>query len=609
MKLTDYLAQFLTAQKIKHVFLVTGGACAHIVDSLGKHPRIGYVCTQHEQAAAMAAEAYSRVTKNLGAAVATSGPGATNLITGICCAWFDSIPTLFITGQVNTHETKGKRKIRQLGFQETDIVDIVRPITKFAQLITDPSQIRYVLEKAVYLARSGRPGPVLIDIPLNVQHAEINPAKLKRFSPREIEQPRNVRRLRVQAAKAIQLLGKASRPIILAGGGIKLGRAEGLFRNLIDKIKIPVVASWSGIDVLAHTHPAYVGQIGVYGGRAANFAIQNSDLLLAIGSRLDTRQTGGQPQTFAREATKVVVDIDRAELTKNWVKPDLAIEADANDFIAELLRELPRLKRPDITPWVKRCRTWKQRYPAVLPAWHQQQGSVNSYVFIKTLAEELKSSDVIITDIGGVSTWTLQAFTVKPKQMLFSAMGHGPMGYALPASIGAWFAAPRRRIVCIAGDGGFQLNLQELQTVAKYRVPVKIFILNNASYGIIKQFQETYFGGRYEATSKRYGYSCPDFVKVAKAYGLTSERIRNHDEMRTKISRVLHAKGPALCDVQIAQDQKLIPKLIAHRTKDGRYISKPIEDQTPFLPRKEFLANMIVKPVDETPAPKASEIH
>ncbi|MBI2625529.1 thiamine pyrophosphate-binding protein [Candidatus Parcubacteria bacterium] len=612
MKLSDYLAQFLVEQKVKHVFLVTGGAAAHIVDSLGRNPKIAYICPQHEQSAAMAADAYSRITKNIGVAVATSGPGATNLITGICCAWFDSIPILCITGQVNTHEMAGpKRKVRQYGFQETDVVGIVRPITKFAELVTDPKEIRYVLEKAVYLAKSGRPGPVLVDLPLNVQHADINPKTLRRFNPRELHEPKpNAAKLRTQVRRMIHMLGKAKRPVILAGGGIRLAYARPEFRKLMAKLRVPVVASWSGIDALAHSHPMYVGQLGVYGARGANFTAQNTDLIIAIGSRLDSRQTGGQHHTFAREAKRVGVDIDPGEIFKqDGVKAHLAIVSDAKLFLEEFLRQLPRVKLQDLPVWHARCRNWKKRYPAVWPEWYHQKGSVNSYVFVEALARAAGNDDIAIVDEGGNLTWTMQAWHVKPGQMLFSALGNSPMGYAFPAAIGAWFAAPQRRIICIDGDGGFQVNIQELQTVAYHKIPLKIFILNNRVYGILKQFQETYFKARYEASTPEHGYSCPDFVNIAKAYGIKAVRITNHRNLAANIRKVLATPGPVLCDVNISRDQKLIPKLIAYQNKQGRYISNPIEDQLPFLPRKEFLENMIVPPVQQEGTKKTNEIN
>ncbi|OGN05659.1 MAG: hypothetical protein A2831_00555 [Candidatus Yanofskybacteria bacterium RIFCSPHIGHO2_01_FULL_44_17] len=608
MKLTDYLAQYLVDRGVKDVFLITGGACAHIVDSLGKNKKISYVCMQHEQAAAMAAEAYSRVTQNIGVAVATSGPGATNLITGVCCGYFDSIPMLLITGQVNLWETKGERKIRQLGFQETDIIEIVKPITKFAAIIKDPEQIKYYLDKAFYLAKSGRPGPVWLDIPMNVQHAEIDPKKLKGFQPSELKEPvKTISSATIK--KVISAIGKATRPVIIAGAGIKLGKAKKEFATFIKKLGAPVVSTWSGIDILPHNHPLYIGQFGVYGNRAANFTVQNSDLLISLGSRLDTRQTGGQPKTFAREAFKITVDIDKAELDKQWVVADIPVHADVKDFLSEINSSLVSKKIQYNKDWLKRCHAWKQKYPTVLPEYHEQKGSVNSYVFVKALSEKLPSKAIVVADQGGNLTWTIQAFGIKRGQQLFSAFGNSPMGYSLPASIGAAFANRKCPIICLDGDGGFQLNIQELQTIKHNKLPIKIFIMNNRSYGIIKQFQEVYFGARYEATAKETGYSAPNFLKIAKAYGIKTETIRNHGELAAKIKKVLNATGPVVCDVILDESQKLIPKLVAVKTPDGRYISKPIEDMIPLLPREEFHANMVVAPLDDDGKKKSSEIN
>lgn len=564
---------------------------------------------QHEQAAAMAVDGYSRMTKNFGVAVVTSGPGATNLITGVCCAYFDSIPCLFIDGQVNLWETKGDRKIRQLGFQETDIIDMVKPITKYAVMVKEPEKIKYHLERAVYLAKSGRPGPVWLDIPMNVQHAEIDPDQLEGFDPQELREEKS-RIDQQMVAKILGLIKNARRPVIIAGSGIKLGRAQAEFYKFIEKLKIPVVSTWSGIDILPHDYPLYIGQFGVYGSRSANFTVQNSDLLISLGSRLDTRQTGGQPKTFAREAVKVVVDIDAGELHKNWVVPDVALHADVKDFLEDMnqaLRDFPAL---EFGSWPGRCREWKAKYSTVLPEFYEQKDSVNSYVFVKTLSEKLPEKSVIVTDQGGNLTWTIQGFEVKKDQELFSAFGNSPMGYALPASVGAAFARPGQDIICIDGDGGFQLNIQELQTVKYYNLPIKMFILNNHSYGIIKQFQEIYFEGRYTGTTAESGYSSPDFIKVAQAYGISTETIENHGELPGKLDKILKTPGPVLVDVLLAEDQKLVPKLVAVKSEDGkRYISKPLEDMVPLLPRDEFNRNMIVKPLPDDAQEKPGEIN
>lgn len=608
MKLTDYLAQYLADHGIGKVFLVTGGACAHIVDSLGKNPNLDYVCMQHEQAAAMAADAYARITKNFGVAVATSGPGATNLITGVCCSYFDSIPTLMITGQVNLWETKQKNKIRQLGFQETDIIDIVRPITKFAEIIRDPEKIKYYLDKAIHIAKSGRPGPVWLDIPMNVQHAEIEPDKLADFDPDELDKLKESGTLPVgHMAKIISVLGRSERPVIIAGAGIKLGKAEAEFWELVARLNIPIVSTWSGIDILPYDHPLYVGQFGVYGNRAANFAVQNSDLILSLGSRLDTRQTGGSPKTFAREAFKIIVDIDKSELNKNWVVADIPINADVKDFLSELnfAIKIYEVSTSKLTEWRSICKKWKDKYPATLPDYLEQKNSVNAYVFIDALSKKLPSNSIIIPDQGGNLTWTIQGFKAKKGHRLFSAFGNSPMGYAMPASIGAAFADTTANIICIDGDGGFQMNIQDLQTIKHYNLPVKMFILDNNSYGIIKQFQEVYFSGRYEATVEKTGYSAPDFVRVAQAYGISTETIRDHSEIDAKLELVLTSKEAVLCVVKLDESQKLIPKLVAIKTEDG-YVSKPIEDMIPLLPRDEFMENMIVKPLEEGGGKKKS---
>lgn len=609
MKLTDYLAQYIVDLGVKHPFLVTGGAAAHIVDSLGKNKKLNYVCMQHEQAAAMAMDGYSRVTDNFAVGVATSGPGATNFITGTLCSYFDSIPSLFITGQVNIWETKGKQKIRQLGFQETDIIDIVKPITKFAVMVTEPNKIKYFLDKAVYIAKSGRPGPVWIDLPMNIQHAEIAPEKLEGFDHKKLEE--KIQSLSFEIIhKTLEAIKKAKRPVVIAGGGIKLGRAKKEFFEFIEKINVPVVTTWSGIDVVHYNHPLLVGQYGVYGSRAANFAVQNSDLIISLGSRLDTRQTGGQPKTFAREAYKIVCDIDSGELNKNWVLADLPVETDVKDYLALLNQNILSQDLPSFQDWILRTQQWKQKYPSVLPEYYAQKDSVNSYVFIKSLSDRLKQGDVIVADQGGNLTWTIQSMQVKQDQMLFSAFGNSPMGYALPASIGAAFAKPNQDIYCIGGDGGFQMNIQELQTVKHYGLPIKMFILNNHSYGIIKQFQEVYFEGRYEAAVPDAGYSMPNFIKVAEAYGIKTETIRNHEELPQKLDKILQIKGPVLVDVILDPAQKLIPKLVAVKSEDGqRYVSKPIEDMVPLLPRDEFYGNMIVKPIDEAEKDKSTEIN
>lgn len=590
MKLSDYVANFLKEQNIRYVFQIIGGASVHMVNSLAEAKGIDYICFQHEQVGAMAADGYSRITKNIGAAMATSGPGMTNLITGIANAYFDSTPTIFLTGQVNRFESKQGRLVRQVGFQETDIVNIVKPLTKYSVQITDPLQIRYELEKCIAIAKSGRAGPVLIDIPMDVQRSEIDPKSLKGFDLKEIKIDIDSKAKIIKSIKsALAALLKAKRPVLIAGGGIRYADQTKIFEKLVSMLKIPVVATWSGIDVLPHDNPYYIEQIGVYGNRAGNFTVQNSDWMLSIGSRLDTRITGGKPETFARGAKKIVVDIDRQEIyKKRGFNPDIGICADVRDVIPLLISGLKNVKLPDISSWWKIVSEWKKKYPAVLPEWRKRKVKVDPYVFIETLSDLLPENSIIATDCGANLTWTIQAFKVKKGMRLFSPMGNSPMGNSLGEAIGACFANKRKSVICLTGDGGFQLNIQDLQTVVTYKLPIKIFIQNNHCYGIIKQFQDNYFNSRYEATTDSSGYKVPNFLKIARAYGIATETIKSHKELRRKIKKVLSHKGPIICDVIHPEEATLIPKL---------QFGKPIEDLSPLLPRDEFLKNMLIKPI------------
>lgn len=597
MNVSDYILDFLVSQGVKHVFLITGGAIAFTIDAFSKRKDIKHICVAHEQAGAMMAEAYSRVGPGIGVAMATSGPGATNLITGICCAWFDSIPVLYFTGQVNTYEQigadPGTKGVRQIGFQETDVVSIVKPITKWAVQLDKAENIRFFLEKAIYIAKSGRPGPILIDIPMDFQRVEIDPKKLKGFQPPKEKPYKDTgAKLRKKIKEAFKLIEKSERPIIVFGGGVKLSSAQKLTKKLLEKLCLPAVSTWGGVDLFSFDHPLSIGCAGVYGNRGANFAIQNADLLLSIGSRLDTRFTGGKPQTFAREAKKIVVDIDQNELDKRrGLTPDIAINCDAYEFINEFLKEAKTLKRPDTSAWLKRCGQWKKKFHAVLPQYYNEKTFVNGYVFVKTLSEELKPGAVIIPDDGGHLTWTMQAFELKKDQRLFSAFGNSPMGYSFPAAMGASFALGKKEVICIDGDGSIQINIQELQTLVYHQLPVKIFVLNSQGYAILQQFQETWLGGRFVASSFEHGLSNPDIIKIAQAYKLKTFLIRNNKEIKKIIRKVLKEKGPVLCEVKINPMQRLVPKL---------EFGNPLEDLSPYLPRKEFLNNMIVKPLKES---------
>ena len=582
MNLSDYVLKFLKNKKIKNVFLITGGAISFMVDSFSRVKNIKYTCVAHEQAAAMMADSYSRMGPNLSCTMVTSGPGATNLITGIACSWFDSIPAIHITGQVNSYEKQGAQKgtknTRQVGFQETDIVSITKPITKFSYQIKSPNEIRYILEKASYLAQSGRPGPVVIDIPMNFQKADINEKKLKRFTPPKLNS--NKIYLKRNIKKIISLIKKSSRPVVLLGGGIKIAKVQEKINNFIKKVNVPVVTTWSGVDVIDHNHKNYIGNVGVYGSRSANFAVQNSDLLLCLGSRLDTRITGGVPSTFARNSKVISVDIDKNELSKQrGLKLYLKVNSNLFDFFNVFEKDNKKFKYQN-KDWSNKCEKWKKNYPIVLRKYYSQKKFVNPYVFIEELSKILNNKAVIVADDGGHLTWAIQAFKVKQGQKLFSAFGNSPMGYAFPASIGASIALNKQKVICIDGDGSIQINIQELQTVIFNRLPIKIIVMNNNGYGIIKQFQELYLKKRYEATTAATGVVNPDFKKVSKAYGINYTLISNHKNLIRNLKKPIMSNKPEFIEVLLKPDQKIVPKL---------QFGNPIEDHLLYCLEKNLI--------------------
>jgi acetolactate synthase-1/2/3 large subunit len=592
MTVSEYILKFLISKNVKDVFLMTGGAISFAVDAFTKNKNIKYTCVAHEQSAAMMADAYSRCDKGFGATMVTSGPGAQNLITGIACSWFDSVPVIHISGQVNKFElsssNKTTKKVRQIGFQETDIVSMVKPITKFAYQLKNSNEIKYILQKAFYIANEGRPGPVLIDIPMNFQKEKIDLNKLRTFKKPKIKN--NDIKIKNDVYKIQKLLIKSKRPVLILGGGLRMSRAVNELEKFLKKINLPIVTTWSGLDVIDFNHNNYVGCIGVYGSRAANFAVQNADLVLNFGSRLDTRVTGGKPETFARAAKIVSVDIDKYELNKKrGLDVYLKINQDLNNFLSILNLKSRNFRYSASREWNNICKKWKSSYPNVISSYQKQKKWVNPYFFIERLSDKLNKTDIIVPCSGGNLTWTIQSFKIKKGQRLFSAYGNSPMGYALPAALGASLANNKKRVICIEGDGGIQINIQELQTMASNKIPVKLFIINNNGYGIIKQFQELYLGGRYEATIPSKGVTNPDFKKISSAYGINYTEIKSNKEIDKVLKKVLVSKKPEFINVIIDSNQKIIPKL---------QFGKPIEDLSPLLPRSEFKKNMIIPNLD-----------
>ncbi len=598
VKLSDYIFSFIEELGVKDVFAVCGGGAMHLVDSLGRNENLNYIATHHEQAAAMAAEGYARISGKPGVALVTSGPGGTNTITGVCGAWIDSIPAIFISGQVTTDTLIGDTGLRQFGIQEANIVEIVRPITKYAVTVKEPNMIKYHLQKAAHLALTGRPGPVWIDIPLDVQSKEIDLDELVSFVPDKPEQEDKNHQLKLKVAECISMLQSAERPVLISGYGIRLSKAEDEFRKLVDRLKVPVISSWTTSDLIPANHECYIGRSGIFGDRAGNFTVQNADLLLIVGSRMSIPQVGYNYRTFAREAKKIMVDIDEVEITKPSMKVELPIVADAKKFMGELIKQL-REKKISFKAggWLKRCRDWKDKYPVNLPEYKENKEFVNSFYFIDILSQKLNEEAVIVTDMGTSFTCTMQTFKVKAGQRLFTSSGHASMGFGLPGAIGACIANGRKKTICISGDGGLQMNIQELQTMVHYNLPIILFVLNNRGYLTIKLMQQNHFG-RYVGSDPDSGLSCPDIVKVANAYGIKAERIKDQKELHEKIDRVLSEPGPFVCEIVMPENQPLIPRLSSLKKPDGTIVSKPLEDLYPFLSREEFLDNMIVKLVE-----------
>lgn len=588
MKLSDVVAAFLAEQGIKHAFAISGGASLHLIHSIAEMPGTGFICPQHEQAGAMAADAYARVTGNIGCAVATSGPGATNLITGICSSYYDSVPVLFLTGQVATFRAKGNTGVRQIGFQETDTVDICRTITKYAVLVTDPYRIRYELQKAVAIAKSGRPGPVLVDIPDDLQRMDIDPAKLLEYHPEEIAPAHLASSSDI--TECLEALKSAERPVLIYGWGVHLARAEREAVALARQLGVPVAMTWAALDIMPEQDRLAIGGFGTHGVRAANFAVQNADVIISVGSRLDTKATGTPPSSFAREAKIFMVDIDDKEIAKFIrleVKLHRGLACEGGAFIRDLLAAASQTTLPAYTSWVDRIADWKKRYPACLPEFSTEE-AVNPYWLVKQLSRQLGESDLIVSDTGCALAWMMQAFEFKPKQRFFHAFNNTPMGYGLPGAIGAAFAAPGQRVICVTGDGSLMMNIQELSTAVRHNLPIKLLLFNNHGHSMVQQTQEMWLGGHYYATSVEGGLAFPDFEAVARAFGWHAITVTRNDDIAAKLQETLAHDGPCFLNVELPATHRVVPQV-----KFGR----PNEDSGPLLPRAEFLANMIVKPL------------
>ncbi len=601
VKLSDWVFQFVAGLGVKHVFELTGGGAMHLNDSLGGCKDLEYICTLHEQAAAMAAESYAKVANDIAVCLVTTGPGGTNALTGVAGAWLDSTPMLVISGQVKRADLKGTTGVRQMGVQEVDIVAMAAPVTKYAVTVTEPGDIRYHMEKAAHLARTGRPGPCWIDIPLDVQGAMIDETALRAFDPRETAVTGLALPAEISAAVArtIELLNSAERPVVFIGNGVRLGHARAEMRALIERLGLPVLTTWPAHDMVPDDHPLMIGRPGPVAPRGANFALQNSDWLLSLGARLDLVVTGYSPQNFARAAKKIMVDLDAAELRKMGDTVHVPVCADVRAFIAEMTRQLDTVKVRDRAAWKRRCVEWKTKFPVVAPEYRNLPSGVSTYVLAEAISAASAPNDVIVSGSSGagIEIFCLAA-TLVEGQRLFLTTALGAMGNGLPALVGACLAHGRRRTIGVDGDGGLQLNIQELQTISRLQLPIKLFVLNNDGYASIRTSQSRYFN-RLAGADATSGVTLPELRSVVEAYGLPHARIDTDRDLVSRVRALLDAPGPLVIEVMTPREEPRAPSLSSMRKPDGSMVSKPLEDLWPFLPREEFLANMIIPPLPE----------
>lgn len=601
VKLSDWVARRLVEHGVSHVFMITGGGAMHLNHSLGTDPALRCRFMHHEQSLAIAAEAYYRLTNRLAVVNVTSGPGGTNAITGVYGAFVDSIGMLVVSGQVKTETTVAATglDLRQYGDQELDIAKLVRPITKYAVMVTDPSTIRYHLEKALHLATEGRPGPCWIDIPLDVQAAQIDPDTLASFDPDELDEPWRRTDVAKAAAEILAHLSQAQRPVVFAGSGVRLSGAHDAFIRLVERLGVPVVTGWNAHDAIWSDHPLFAGRPGTVGDRAGNLVVQNADFLLVLGSRLNIRQVSYNWTSFARAAFKVWVDIDPLELRKPSVTADMPVVADLADLLPALLEGPYAGPTPEQQKWLSWSRERADLFPVVLPD-YQSHPKLHPYVALDALFRSLAPDEVVVTGNGSACVIGFQTAFLQQGQRLWTNSGCATMGYDLPAAIGACAAmGDERRVVCITGDGSMMMNLQELQTIAGKRLPIKIFLLNNNGYVSVYQTQRLFFGGTEVGGGPASDVTFPDFGAVARAFGFSVFRAEATERLEQTLAAALAADGPVLCELVVDGAVPFAPKLSARQHEDGRITSPALEDLSPFLSREALRATMLIDLLDD----------
>ena len=592
IKVSDYVIKRLEETGVGHMFMLPGGGAMHLNDSLGKSERIQYVPCMHEQGCSIAAEAYARVNNKLGLLMVTTGPGGTNALTGVAGAFLESTPMFVVSGQVKRADMINHQGIRQQGMQELDIISVVTPITKYAALVDDPLMIRYHMERALYEATHGRKGPVWLDIPLDVQATMVDEDALIGYTPAPVIVNTHLEK---QVLQVIDLLNRAERPVLLAGNGIRLAGGIPEFEELLDVLHIPVLTTWNGIDLIEETNPLYYGRPGGLGHRYANLMQQNSDFFLSIGARLNLLQTGYNYDGFARAATKVMVDIDAAELHKVNVRPDLPICADAREFIRLLLKNKHLIQSRDRSAWFAYGDRMREKYPLVKPEFWEEKDKVNTYCLLETISKHMTPDDVYVSgSSGSCIDISMQTFRVKKGQRVFCTKGLASMGYGLPSTIGACLASGGKRTVGVNGDGGFIMNIQELETIHRLNLPIKLFVLCNEGYGAIVATQTNLFGGHLVASDASSNLSLPSMARVAEAFGLKSMVINNNQELDEKVAEALAYPGPVIVEVHTPIRLTAFPKQVSYKRSDGQMESLPLEFMNPPIPDEELQEDMLI---------------
>lgn len=590
MKVSDYIMDYMASLGIGEIFCVTGGGAMHMNNSLGQHKTLKGVFMIHEQGASIAAESYARIHEGYGCCLVTSGPGATNALTGLVGAYIDSIPVIFLSGQAKRGDLVGNQRIRQFGIQEVDIISMVGSYTKYAVQIKEPEDIRFELEKAAAIAISGRPGPVWIDVPLDIQASQVEVEKLKAFDKTGLP---DFSVNESDITKTVDLLEGAKKPVIVLGHGIHLSHAVKEARVLYNSLDIPILTSWNGVDLIEEEHPLYFGRPGAVGQRAANLIMQSADVVLTIGTRLNLLSTGYNYESFLANAKHIMVDIDEYEMEKKSVHPYLKVVCDAGSFIRELLKNSEEVaevsQNTERKSWLQHCRYLKEKYPVFIPEQSPREGYVSTYHLVKEISDQLSAEDIFQFTSSGTSVdISMKTLEIKWGQRAFLTKGLAAMGYDIPASVGSCIASGGKKTVCVTGDGSAAMNMQELEVIKRLNLPVKLFVVDNKGYSMIYQSQSGNFDGHLTGCVKESGLTLPDMKKIAEAIGICGMHIEREDELKEQISKALSFAGPVVCTVNADITQKILPKQVNYMKPDGQMASRPLEDMAPLLEREEL---------------------